>query len=79
MSRSSCQGFSRLELATKKPDADKSRFANWSRKVDQNDDRWIFRLDYTGRKSECAADEYGEFAEFHRRLVGSIEQAVTLQ
>ena len=69
----------KLKLVSRKPDADESRFANWSRKIDKNDDNWVFRLEYSGRKSEYRADEYGEFAEFHRRLIGSIEQPVILQ
>ena len=69
----------KLELVSKKPDADESRFANWSRKIDKNDDNWVFWLEYSGRQSEYRADEYGEFAEFHRRLIGSIEQPVILQ
>ena len=68
----------KLQLASKKPDADESRFANWSREIDKNDDNWVFRLEYSGQKSEYDADEYGEFAEFHRRLIGSIEQPVIL-
>ena len=60
-------------------DLDESRFANWSRKVDQTDDSWVFSLEYSGRKSEYDAEDYGEFAEFHRRLIGSIEQPVILQ
>ena len=68
----------KLELASKKPNVGESRFANWSRKVDRKEDSWVFRLEYTGRKSEYAADEYGEFAEFHRQLIGSIEQPLIL-
>ena len=68
----------KLALVSKKPDADESRFANWSRKIDKNDDNWVFRLEYSGQRSEYGADEYGEFAEFHRRLIGSIEQPVIL-
>jgi transglutaminase-like putative cysteine protease/tetratricopeptide (TPR) repeat protein len=69
----------KLALASKKPDADESRFANWSRKVDEESDSWIFRLEYSGRRSEYGADEYGEFAEFHRRLIGTIEQPLILE
>jgi len=70
---------SKMALASKKPDAGESRFANWSRKIDQTDDSWVFSLEYTGRKSEYEPEDYGEFAEFHRRLIGSIEQPVILQ
>ncbi len=68
-----------LELASKKPDAGESRFGNWSRKVDKKPDSWVFHLEYTGRQSEYSAEEYGEFAEFHRRLIGTIEQPLIMQ
>jgi tetratricopeptide (TPR) repeat protein len=70
---------SKMALASKKPDAGESRFANWSRKVNETDDSWVFSLEYSGRMSEYDAEDYGEFAEFHRRLIGSIEQPVILQ
>jgi len=69
----------KLELASKKPDAGESRFGNWSRKLDKTPDSWVFHLEYTGRQSEYGAEEYGEFAEFHRRLIGAIEQPLIMQ
>ncbi len=68
-----------LGLASRKPDAGESRFGNWSRKVDKKPDSLVFRLEYTGRQSEYGAEEYGEFAEFHRRLIGTIEQPLILE
>ena len=69
----------KIALASKKSDAGESKFANWSRKVESNDDSWVFKLEYTGRRSEYAADDYGEFAEFHRKLVSAIEQPLILE
>ena len=68
-----------LEIATKKPDVGESRFANWSRNVDKKTDSWVFRLEYSGRKAEYGADDYSDFSEFHRRLIGTIEQPFILQ
>ena len=71
-------GLAKLAVAAIKPQEGESRFAHWSRNVDKNEDSWIFQLEYNGRKSEFAADDYSDFTEFHRRLIGSIEQPVTL-
>lgn len=70
---------SKIALASSKPDADESRFANWSRKVDETDDGWVFSIDYTGRMSEYGAEEYGDFEAFHRRLISTIEQPVIFE
>ncbi|MDX1515457.1 MAG: DUF3857 domain-containing protein [Woeseiaceae bacterium] len=69
----------RLTEASKKPDADESRFGHWRRNVDKHDDRWVYRLEYSGHKSRFPADDYGAYAEFHRRLIGSIEQPVLIE
>ena len=68
-----------LALASKKPEVGESRFGNWSRQLDKKPDSWVFHLEYTGRQSEYSAEEYGEFAEFHRRLIGTIEQPLIMQ
>ena len=70
---------SKLAVASNKPDADESRFGHWKRSIEKTDERWVLQLDYTGRKSEFPADDYGDYTEFHRRLIGSIEQPVVLQ
>ena len=70
---------SRLGIAAKKPDADESRFGSWRRKIDSNDEGLILRLEYTSRKDEYVAEDYSEFTDFHRRLVGSIEQPMLIE
>ncbi|MDJ0939344.1 MAG: DUF3857 domain-containing protein [Woeseiaceae bacterium] len=72
-------GGAKLAETASKPDADESAFGHWRRSIDKRDDSWVFSLEYSGRKSEYTAEQYGDFAEFHRRLIGSIEQPVTLQ
>jgi hypothetical protein len=68
-----------LKIAAKKPDADESRFGSWSRRIDSNDDSWTLRLEYTSGHDEYGPDEYREFTDFHRRLVGSIEQPMVIE
>ena len=69
----------KIGIASKKADAGESKFANWSRKVESSDESWVFSLEYTGQRSEYAADDYGEFAEFHRKLVSTIEQPLIVE
>jgi len=69
----------KLKVAARKPDADESRFGAWRRKIDSNDGQWILQLEYTSSRAEYAPDEYREFAEFHRRLLGSIEQPMLIE
>ena len=68
-----------LRMAAKKPDADESRFGSWRRKIDSSDERWILELEYTGGQDDFGPDEYREFTDFHRRLVGSIEQPMVIE
>jgi hypothetical protein len=63
-----------LKPASKKPDADESRFGSWRRKIDSSDKRWTLSLEYTSGHDQFEPEEYREFTDFHRRLVGSIEQ-----
>ncbi len=67
-----------LRVAAKKPDADESRFGSWRRRIDRTDDSWTLRLEYTSGHDEYGPDEYREFTDFHRRLVGSIEQPMVI-
>ena len=67
-----------IDIASKKADKDESKFANWSRKVESSEESWVFSLEYTGQRSEYAADDYGDFAEFHRKLVSTIEQPLVV-
>lgn len=69
----------KLAVASNKPDEDESRFGHWKRHIDKSDDSWVLRLEYTGRKSQFPANDYSDYAEFHRRLIGSIEQPVIMQ
>jgi len=68
-----------LSMAAKKPDADESRFGSWRRRIDSSDERWILELEYTGGQDDFGPDEYREFTDFHRRLVGAIEQPMVLE
>jgi tetratricopeptide (TPR) repeat protein len=70
---------SKLKLASKKPDADESRFGSWRRKIDSSDEGWTLRLEYTSGHDEYGPEEYSEFTDFHRRLVGSIEQPMVIE
>ena len=70
---------SKLKLAAKKPDADESRFGSWRRKIDSSDDGWILRLEYTSGHDEYGPEEYSEFTDFHRKLIGAIEQPMMIE
>ena len=69
----------KLAIASRKPDADESRFGSWHRKIDNGGDSWVMQLDYISSRAEFAAEDYGEFADFHRRLIGTIEQPVVIE
>ena len=69
----------RLDAVSKKLDGDESRFGNWRRQVSQSADNWEIRFDYVGSETRFNANEYREFAEFHRRLVDAIEQPMVLE
>jgi tetratricopeptide (TPR) repeat protein len=70
---------SKLDMASKKPDADESRFGSWRRKINSSDEGWTLRLEYTSSHDEYGAEDYSEFTDFHRRLVGSIEQPMLIE
>ena len=67
-----------LTVAADKPDSDETRFGNWRKKIDRGPDSWVISLDYVADTSRFDPDDYRDFAEFHRRLVGSIEQPLIL-
>lgn len=69
----------KLKVASRKADADESRFGSWRRKIDSADGNLVLKLEYTGGQAEFRPDEYGEFAEFHRKLIGSIEQPMIIE
>lgn len=68
-----------LKVASKKPDADESRFGSWQRKVDHTADSWVLRLEYTSGRDEYGPDEYRAFTDFHRKLVGAIELPMVIE
>jgi hypothetical protein len=68
-----------VKIASKKPDADESRFGSWRRKIDSDDDSWVLKLEYTSGHDEFGPEEYREFTDFHRELVGAIEQPMVLE
>ena len=70
---------SKLRLATKKPNADESRFGSWRRRIESDDEGWTLRLEYTSGHAEYGPEDYGDFTDFHRRLVGSIEQPMVIE
>jgi hypothetical protein len=70
---------SKLRATSKKADSDDSRFGSWQRKIDSGDDDWILRLEYTSGRDEFGPGDYSEFTEFHRRLVGAIEQPMVIE
>ena len=45
----------------------------------QTDGNLVLKLEYTGGQAEFRPEEYGEFAEFHRKLIGSIEQPMLIE
>ena len=67
-----------LSVAADKPDSDETRFGNWRKRIDQGPDSWVISLDYVADTSRFDPDDYRDFAEFHRRLVSSIEQPLIL-
>ena len=70
---------SKLVAASKKPDSDESRFGSWRRKIDSGDEDWILSFEYTGGQDEYGPGDYGDFTDFHRRLVGAIEQPMVIE
>ena len=70
---------SKLRIASKKPEADESRFGSWRRRIDSSDEGWTLSLEYTSGHDEYGPEDYSEFTDFHRRLVGSIEQPMVIE
>lgn len=69
----------KIGIAAKKPDADESRFGSWRRKIDSGEESWVLQLEYTSGHAEYAPEDYGAFADFHRKLIGSIEQPMVIE
>jgi len=69
----------KISAASKKIDADESRFGSWRRKIDSGADSWVLQLEYTSGRAEYAPEDYGAFTDFHRKLIGSIEQPMVVE
>lgn len=69
----------RLDAISRKPTTGESRFGNWRREVSEADTGWEIRFDYVASAQRFPAVDYRDFAEFQRRAVDAIEQAVVLQ
>ncbi|HNP63614.1 MAG TPA: DUF3857 domain-containing protein [Woeseiaceae bacterium] len=69
----------KLDTLANKPTAGESRFGNWRREVSESDGRWSVRFDYVARDARFQPEDYREFAEFQRRAVDAIEQALIVQ
>ncbi len=68
-----------LQIASKKPDGDESRFGTWQRQMSQDAGAFEMRFNYVGDDSRFDARDYREFTEFHRKLVDALEQPLILQ
>ena len=68
----------RLDEVATKPDNGESKFGNWRRQVDRQDDAWEIRFDYVASESRFDAQDYREFAEFQRKAVDAIEQPLVI-
>jgi hypothetical protein len=69
----------KISAASKKIDADESRFGSWRRKIDSGADSWVLQLEYTSGRAEYSPEDYGAFTDFHRTLIGSIEQPMVVE
>jgi tetratricopeptide (TPR) repeat protein len=68
----------RLAVLKQKPDSDETRFGNWRKSIDRGPERWIISFDYVASRSRFGPHDYRDFAEFHRKLIASIEQPLVL-
>jgi hypothetical protein len=69
----------KLDAVAKKPGAGESRFGNWRREVSEVDGHWKIQFDYVASDVRFAPEEYRDFADFQRKAVDAIEQAVVLR
>ncbi len=69
----------KLDAVTRKPGAGESRFGNWRREVSQVDGHWKIQFDYVASEARFAPEEYRDFAEFQRKAMDAIEQALIIQ
>lgn len=69
----------KLDAVAKKPGAGESRFGNWRREVIEEDGNWTIQFDYVASESRFAPEDYRDFADFQRKAVDAIEQALALR
>ncbi len=69
----------RLEMVNSKPEQGESKFGNWRRQVSESEGNWEIQFDYVASEARFAPEDYREFAEFQRKAVDAIEQALVLQ
>jgi tetratricopeptide (TPR) repeat protein/transglutaminase-like putative cysteine protease len=69
----------RLDETSNKPNRGESKFGNWQREVSRDDSNWEIRFDYVASEDRFDPEDYRDFAEFQRRAVDAIEQAVRLE
>ncbi len=69
----------KLDAVTKKPGAGESRFGNWRREVVEEDGSWKIQFDYAASEARFAPEDYRDFADFQRKAVDAIEQALALR
>jgi len=68
-----------LDAVAKKPHAGESRFGNWRREVSRGEDSWKIQFDYVASEARFDAHDYRDFAEFQRKAVDALEQALILR
>ena len=68
----------RLEVLRQKPESDETRFGNWQKRIDQGAGSWVISFEYVANTSRFEPGDYRDFAEFHRKLVNSIEQPLII-
>jgi tetratricopeptide (TPR) repeat protein/transglutaminase-like putative cysteine protease len=69
----------KLDAVTKKPGTGESRFGNWRREVSEIDGNWKIQFDYVASESRFGPEDYRDFADFQRKTVAAIEQALALR
>lgn len=69
----------KLDAVTKKPGSGESRFGNWRREVSETDGNWKIQFDYVASLSRFGPEDYRDFADFQRKTVAAIEQALVLR
>ncbi len=69
----------RLGVSGEKPGVGESKFGQWQRRVEQNDDAIEISFDYVASDSRFEPEDYRAFSEFQRRAIDAIEQPLVLE